>query len=261
MNAAPASLLFAALLVAVGPATAQDADGWDLTRTDSALMADVSYASGQSFTVRCREGRLDVMMGGLPVESGNSSRWLEWSGGGVNAQRQTWLNIPEAPLIFAARPIHAARLLRQGDEVSVRIMQTAVQPAQRYNLTLPSDPTALDQVLAACTVRLDDPRDAAAEIDAPFEQPGVFPNIWQQLPLPQYPSKAAGAGIESGSVLYNCVIGERGALRDCRIETETPANADFGKSTLQALRSARVRLGQGVEPGRLIVSLIRFRVE
>lgn len=64
--------------------------------------------------------------------------------------------------------------------------------------------------------------------------------------------------LSRGEVIYSCVVAAQGALEDCRIETENPPNADFGVEALKALRKARLRLGNGVEPGRLTVSRLVF---
>lgn len=76
MIKATALLLVPALLALLaGPAAAQDDDGWDVTEASGALIASASYESGQAFAVRCRDGRLDVMMTGLPVETGEGRRF------------------------------------------------------------------------------------------------------------------------------------------------------------------------------------------
>lgn len=50
-------------------------------------------------------------------------------------------------------------------------------------------------------------------------------------------------------------------MRDCRIERETPPGVGFGAATLAALPAARLHLGPGVEPGRIIVSRMLYRLE
>lgn len=254
------ALLSAALLVAVTPAVAQNADGWTVTEASGALIASASYESGQSFVVRCRDRRLDVMMTGVPIEAGSMTRWLEWTSTSGDRQRQTWINLPDRPMVFAARPVHVARILQKGGPVSVRLLPTIETPqARRYDLSLPSDGAGVEQVLAACKVRLDDPRDDLVEVNPPFEQPGVYPGIWEKMATPNYPNSAMSAG--DGEVLFSCVVAEAGRLRDCRVEQETPPRVGFGQATLAALPSARLRLGPGVEPGRFVIARMRFRLD
>ncbi len=259
MNAV-AALLSAVQVATAAPAAVQNSDGWTVTEASGALIASASYESGQSFVVRCRDRRLDVMMTGVPVEAGSRSRWLEWTSVGGDRQRQTWLNLSDTPMVFAGRPVHVARILRKGGPVSIRVLPTDETPrAHRYDLPLPSDGDGVDQVLAACKVRLDDPRDDLVEVDPPFERPGVFPGIWERMATPDYPNTAMSAG--AGEVLFSCVVAEAGRLRDCRVEQETPPRVGFGQATLAALPSARLRLGPGVEPGRLMMARMRYRLD
>ena len=254
-----AATLVSALLVAA-PAAAQDQDGWTLTEASGALIASASYESGQSFVVRCRNKRLDVMMTGVPTESGPQTRRLEWAAQGGEHQRQTWLNLADQPMIFASRPAHVARILRKGGMASVRLPASSeTAQAHRYDLPLPSDPDGLDQVLAACETRLDDPRDDLIEIDPPYERPGVFPDIWQRFAAPQYPNSAMSAGLGHDATEQD--LSGAGRLRDCRIEMENPPRVGFGQATLDALPSSRLRLGPGVEPGRLVVSRTLYRLD
>jgi hypothetical protein len=261
----PAAALAALLAVLAQPAAAQktdgwETDGWEIIEAEGALIASASYESGQSFVVRCRDGKLDVLMTGVPVEADALSRWLEWTAASGVTQRQTWLSLPGRPVAFAARPVHVARILRKGGTPSIRLLATKATPqTRRYDLPLPSDGSGVDRVLAACNVRLDHPRDDLIEINPPIETPGVFPNIWGRMATPNYPNRGTAAG--TGEVLFSCVVTATGALQDCRIERETPLDHDFGKETLVALRSSRLRLGPGVEPGRLIISRIRFRLD
>ncbi|MNR62170.1 hypothetical protein D3C85_1841110 [compost metagenome] len=65
----------------------------------------------------------------------------------------------------------------------------------------------------------------------------------------------------AGEVLFSCIVAEAGAMKDCRIERETPSGVGFGQATLAALPAARLQLGPGVEPGRFIVSRMRYRLD
>lgn len=240
-------------------AAAQDSDGWDMTRIDNGLIASVDYASGQTFMVVCRGRQLDVIMNGVPVDAEGKIRWLEWTTADGQS-RQTWINAPGRPLISAARPAHVARLLKLGGALSVRLLPTEqLEQVHQYDLPLPTDSSGVDQVLTACQVRLDDPRDELVEIEPPFERPGVLGDIYRKAPRPDYPPSAMSAG--AGVALFSCIVAEAGAMKDCRIERETPSGVGFGQATLAALPAARLQLGPGVEPGRLIVSRMLYRLE
>lgn len=252
----PAAALFAAL---ASPAAAQDDDGWDMTRLENGLIASVEYASGQTFMVVCRGRQLDVIMNGVPVDAEGNTRWVGWATSSGEA-RQTWTNAPGRPLISAARPAHVARLLKQGGVLSVRLLPTEqAQQVHQYDLPLPTNAGGIDQVLAACQVRLDDPRDELVEIEPPFERPGVLGDIYRKMPRPDYPPSAISAG--AGQVLFSCVVADAGAMRDCRVKNETPPGVGFGAATLAALPSARLRLAPGVEAGRIMVSRMLYRLD
>ena len=252
-------LAVALLAVLSSPAAAQDDDGWDMTRLENGLIASVEYASGQTFMVVCRGRQLDVIMNGVPVDAEDKIRWVGWATPSGES-RQTWINAPGRPLISAARPVHVARLLKQGGALSVRLLPTKqLQQVHQYNLPLPTNASGIDQVLAACQVRLDDPRDELVEIEPPFERPGVLGDIYRKMPRPDYPPSAISAG--AGQVLFSCVVAEAGTLRDCRVENETPPGVGFGPATLAALPSARLRLTPGVEAGRIMVSRMLYRLD
>lgn len=252
--------LAAALLAALAsPAAAQADDGWDMTQIENGLIASVDYASGQTFMVVCRGRQLDVIMNGVPVDAEGKTRWVGWTTSSGEA-RQTWISAPGRPLISAARPAHVARLLKQGGALSVRLLPTEqIERVHQYDLPLPTNSSGVDQVLAACQVRLDDPRDELIEIEPPFERPGVLGNIYRKMARPNYPPSAMSAG--AGEVLFSCIVAEAGAMKDCRIERETPSGVGFGQATLAALPAARLQLGPGVEPGRFIVSRMRYRLD
>ena len=254
------SRLAAALLVVLAsPAAAQDDDGWDMTRIENGLIASVEYASGQSFMVVCRGRRLDVIMNDVPIDAEGKTRWVGWMTSSGEA-RQTWINTPGRPLISAARPAHVARLLKQGGALSVRLLPTEqIERVHQYDLPLPTNASGVDQVLAACEVSLDDPRDDLIEIEPPFERPGVVGDIYRKMARPNYPPSAMSAG--AGEVLFSCIVAEAGAMKDCRIERETPPGVGFGQATLAALPAARLQLMPGVEPGRLMVSRMLYRLD
>lgn len=252
--------LATALLAALASsAAAQDDDGWDMSQIENGLVASVAYESGQTFVVSCRGKTLDVAINGVPVDSRGTIRWLEWVTS-AGAPRQTWINVPGRPLIFAARPSHVARLLKQGGALSLRLLPTEhISKIHQYNLPLPTNASGIDQVLAACDVPQDDPRDDLTEVAPPFERPGVLGNIYRKIPPPSYPPSAISAG--DGEVVFSCIVVDDGAMRDCRMDRETPPGVGFGQATLASLPTARLKLGPDVEPGRLVVHRMRYRLE
>lgn len=227
-----------------------------MSRSDQGLLASVSYQSGQSLALRCFNGRLEALMTGLPIATEAGVRTMDWDQGDY-AGRQTWINIPGRPAVVSTRPLHTARLFKNGGAISLRLPASGeASTAQRYELALPSDSSGVEDVLKACNANTDAPRDSMMEIQPPLDREMSVSAIWSQEPTPDYPSRAAN--LSGGAVLYSCVVAERGALQNCRIEAENPPNVGFGAEALKALRTARLRLGPGVEPGRLTISRLLF---
>lgn len=252
-------LLALPLLLAGAPAPAQATDGWDMAQTDKGPVASISYEGGQSLILRCFNNRLEALLVGFPVEAAPGLRPLTWTQNGQE-ERQTWINIPGQAVMAAIRPGRVARLFHQGGDLVIHPSSTTPvepgRPRERLRLPLPSDNSAIDAVRDACGPDPDSARDGLLETEPSFSRPASLREIWASAPAPAYPSRAMR--LSHGEVIYSCIVAAQGALEDCRIETENPANAGFGAEALKALHRARLRLGHGVEPGRLTVSRLVF---
>ncbi len=252
-------LLALPVLLTAAPAQAQATDGWDMAQTDKGPSASISYEGGQSLILRCFNNRLEALLIGFPVEAAHGMRPLTWTQNG-QAERQTWINVPGQAIMAAIRPGRVARLFHQGGDLIIEPSPTVPvepnQPRERVRLPLPSDNSAIDAVRAACGTDPDAARDGLLETEPSFPRPPSLRETWTLAPAPDYPAKAMR--LSRGEVIYSCVVAAQGALEDCRIESENPPNADFGVEALKALRKARLRLGHGVEPGRLTVSRLVF---
>lgn len=55
-----------------------------------------------------------------------------------------------------------------------------------------------------------------------------------------FPAAAKDAGIDEARVVADCLIAQNGALTDCRIERERPANLGFGAATLKLAGTLRM---------------------
>lgn len=63
---------------------------------------------------------------------------------------------------------------------------------------------------------------------------------WIRQPMPEYPDLAHANGVTEGRVTLNCLVGQNGALSDCRVIRETPVGHDFAASAMAATGRARL---------------------
>lgn len=231
-------VIIAALTLCASQSFAQDeADGWRLVSEPNSQMAVTEYSSGNSIAVICQSGALNVVLSGLP-ETTKPSRSLELSYDVRSADRQPWLSSTTTTVAISGLPAFNARQLRSSRRLSVSV-QSDEGRAHRYLLDLPTDPSAIDQVLEACREPLTDRRDDLARVDPEFFRSG---SPWARLPQVQFPQSAASAGVTSGYAIVGCTVGPGGSPRDCRIEKESDRRAGFGASALQAIRGGRLRM-------------------
>ncbi|MFN3668937.1 MAG: energy transducer TonB [Brevundimonas sp.] len=239
------------------PAHAQDpAADWDLT-VDAARRATVaSLDFGDNVVaLRCQAGALDFFLTGTP-ESTETSRTLQVNAGGIVNERQVWQSPAGGTVLASPKPERLARQLRAGGDLDLRIEPGAVgQPAMRFRLPTPPSAGALDQVLTACGVALEDDWDLL---------PRVFHEslVWERQVAPTFPQAAFSARATEGSVRMACLVPTDGRLKDCRVISENPRGVGFGDATLAAARRSRVTVPDsdlGLV-GSLIQYTVRFRI-
>lgn len=241
----------AALMLAAGPALAQDGDDWDFG-VDPARDVAVAAVTFENFgvAVRCMNGALSVVMSGLPVGSGE--RYIGLSVDDGPEDETVWVSGPNSNTIFAVWPRHFARVLARGGRLGLRAYEG--DQVSRYAVDLPPSPSAVDQVFQACGETLETARSAPrAESFAGLE--------WIRRPSPSFPGRARYA---TGLAALTCTARRDGGLRDCRAESEFPEGSGFGRAAvLGAHRSGKVG---PVEPGadidgRRIVFTVRYWVD
>lgn len=79
---------------------------------------------------------------------------------------------------------------------------------------------------------------------------------WARPPQPEFPTAAQRAGVEAGVVVLTCRVRADGLISACRVETDDPVNAGFGRATLRAMMDAR--LSPRVVDGQPLGGQVRF---
>lgn len=231
-----------ALVVAAAafPALAQDtvAD-WDLDQNprNRASVASTVLDNGLGLAVRCANNSLEALIVGLPAASGDDpeNRPLHIAFGEDPFHHQTW-NVGINPTVAVSElPAPFARKLREGGRLQIRVPGAAEGGRNlRYELNLPASSTAIDQVLSNCGRPLVDPRDA--ELDS-LPDLGLPSGVrWAQPPRPEFPLNSRYA---RGFAVTSCMTTPSGALRNCVVESEHPADAGFGTAALRGIERAR----------------------
>lgn len=249
-----------ALLLA-GPAAAQDAgEDWDLVQRHDAISASIAFDSGLAVAVRCDDGSLETYIAGLaPPRERDNQRTVAYAFGDRPMRDSTWQNREDGHALFADLPAPLARRFRSGGDLQLRIAAHGDAPARRYVVSLPPSPAAIDRVLTTCGRPTVDPRDVlrANESSAdPSSLDGPGPG-WARQPRPSYPDRAVEAGI-SGMAVLSCMVEDDGRTKDCQVEVERPAGADFGREALRAARDARLK--PRPSGGGLVTFTIRFSI-
>ncbi|MDQ3125574.1 MAG: TonB family protein [Pseudomonadota bacterium] len=223
-------------------------------------LATAAYSSGQTIVVRCQAGVLDVIVAGLPAIDGRT-RYVETTVGERPTERGPWASGGDGTTVLSVAPAPTARRLRAGGSLRLSAAVSAANdsPLRRYAFDLPGQSASLDRVLEACSTPTTDARD-----DLPRWMParGSTFNYWRRMAMPEYPTAADRAGINSGYAVLSCVVQAGGRLDQCVVESESQRRAGFGQSAVRAMGAARVLLAEegGPPPGELVIFTLRFRV-
>ena len=243
-------------LALAAPALAQEAgEDWDLTTNADQQLSLATLDFGDNvLALRCRAGELDLLLTGVPVATGET-RQVQVSAGIIVDEMQQWTARTGQPVLGADEPARLARQLRGGAELDVRLEpEDAADRPRRYRLPVPRSDTAVNRVLTACGLPLDEPRDLlvrASSAHAP---------TWAAQPVPAFPINPVAASLTTGRALVSCVIGPEWGLTDCRVEGESPPGAGFGDSALRSARDGRLNPpADGFDVrGQLIRFTLRF---
>lgn len=237
------------------PALAQDVtEDWDLAVDPAQQLTMASLDFGDNaLALRCKAGRLDFLLTGVPASS-DSGTIVRVTAGGIADERQHWEVLPGAPVLSASNPARLARQLRAGGDLDLRIEPAATgERPIRFRLPTPPSVAAVDQVLSACGAALTDDWDLR-----PRASTGV---LWERIVAPEYPPVALGRGVSRGSVRLACIVPASGRFSECRVLSESTPGLNFGQNALAAARRSRVRVPENDTDsvGKVVEYTVRFR--
>ncbi len=212
---------------------------WEIARDPKTktTLALVTTTTGLAIAVRCMNGSLDAVIGGLPeLNRSQRTRTLNITFRDEHEKDSRWNVTTSRTTAIADYPAAFARNIREGGRVQIGIPDGA-GPGRtlKHDLTLPGSTTAIDEILTACEKPLVDPRDQVL----PEIEEGGLPRgvVWERVPRPSYPS----TNYARGYAVITCVVNPDGGLDDCRIESEQPADGRFGRAAQIGVQAGRVR--------------------
>ncbi|MDQ3125573.1 MAG: hypothetical protein M3Q74_08210 [Pseudomonadota bacterium] len=233
MNRLWKSTLALAALIAT-PATAQD--DWDLGRDPERKLtiAAVTY-DNFGVAVRCMDDVMSVVVSGLPT--GPGIRTIRHQLGDQVEMNGRWVSAGDGAAAFSIWPASTAAYLARGGRWVLDVPDGV--RVRRISADIPASPAAIGEVFSACGRTLS----PASLLEEPNRED--FGGLsWVRVPVPTFPTRTDALG---GLAAITCTATARGDLRGCRVESEFPEGAGFGRSaTMAAHRDGKVRPS---EPG------------
>lgn len=225
-------LAFAALIAT--PATAQD--DWDLGRDPERKLtiAAVTY-DNFGVAVRCMDDVMSVIVSGLP--DGRGLRTLRHQLGDQPEMSGRWVSAGDGGAAFSVWPASTAAYLARGGRWVLDVPDG--DRVRRISADIPPSSTAIGAVFSACG------RTLAPESLVGEPSREDFAGLrWVETPMPSFPNRTDTA---AGVAALTCTVTARGGLRGCRIESEFPEGAGFGRAaTMAAHRDGKVA---PIDPG------------
>lgn len=195
---------------------------------------------------------MEVLLTGVSPTAAES-RAVQVTVGLISDERQNWRTQAGLPVLSASEPDRLSRQMRAGGELDILIDGTGTgDRARRYRLPVPASARSVDQVLAACDRPLSDDWDGLSRHTDSL--------LWADAPVADFPTVALRSGVEAGTVVLQCIVETGGDLDVCRVVSEVPKGADFGKEAMEAAIAARVQLApnDAASIGRVVQFTQRF---
>lgn len=229
-----------------GQSAEAEADTWDMTNhADHGRVASAAWASGQALLVRCKDGRLDVILNGLPPAESRTRR-MEMTLGEIGPETQPWAAAPGSPIASPPEPARIARLLADGGELNLRILTTGEEAG--YVLPLPSDGAGVRDVLQACNQPLVGEHDRLPRLAETATR-------WAQPPVAVLPPRFGKFRFVEAEARLGCLIDADGRPSSCWVEGETPPGRGVGPAAVASTMTARFEIP---EDGKTGLRIVRF---
>lgn len=220
-------------LSAVHAGAQETGDDWEFAEdaASGATVAMVRYDGGQAIVAQCQQGRLVLLMTGLPAGDDMLRLGARRSDG--RAAAQIWAPVSAPGAYRSASPGREARFMRGGGAFVVR---SAADSPTMVNATfdLPAQSANLDRVLTACGWALEDDRDLLEEADVTLDPPGR--NGRPAYRLPSVPEREV-----------SCIVRDL-RLRDCRADHPPSERTDNTRSLKRAVEGEQVHVPIGAAP-------------
>ena len=223
-----------ALMYAAGQAAPVQDDDWELVEdpAQELTLAAVRYDGGQSIIAQCQQGRLVLILTGLP--EGEERLQLAATRADGRAATQRWTPVGGPGTYRSVTPGREVRFLRGGGAYVVR---SAVGAATPVNATfdLPGQSANLEKVLTACGWALEDDRDVLEEAEVFLNRPSARREP-RPLRVPSVPEREV-----------SCVVHEM-RLRECRADHPPSARTPNTRSLIRAVEGEHVHVRIGADP-------------
>lgn len=235
-----------AALAMVGQPLESDDDAWDMTDyAEHGRVASVAWASGQAVLVRCKVGRLDVVLNGLPPADTRSRR-IEMTLGEVGPEIQHWAAAPGSPIASPPEPARIARLLASGGDLLLRDLSAGGETP--YALPLPSNGAGVRDVLQTCNQPTTGEHDRLPRLTETATG-------WARYGAVNFPPRFGQASFLEAEARLGCLVDADGRPSSCWVESETPQGKGVGVAAVASTMSARFKIP---EDGKTGFRIVRF---
>ena len=247
------ALIGLAALIAT-PVLAQGAaEDWDLGR-DPERKLTIAAVTYENFgvAVRCMDDVMSVVVSGLP--EGPGLRTIRYRIGDQAEMSGYWVSAGDGAAAFSVWPAALAAQLSMGGRWVLEVPDG--ERVRRISVDVPASPAAIGEVFSACGRELS----PTSLRDEPSRENFGWLR-WVEVPVPEFPTRTNAGG---GLAALTCTADARGNLHACRIESEFPDGAGFGRAAVVAAhRRGQVGPlpGSTIGPdGRRISFLARFNL-